>query len=98
MPGITVRHEFDNFGTIEKLPDFGWLSISLILVMFAYGGWNDAAFVAAEVRDPRRNIPRALILGVGIIIVVYLLVNAAYIQGLGFDTLLGFTNAPARVI
>jgi basic amino acid/polyamine antiporter, APA family len=63
----------------------GWQALAIILVLYAYGGWNDAAFVAAEVRDPRRNIPRALILGVGLIMVIYLLVNAAYLTGLGFD-------------
>ena len=62
-----------------------WGALAIILVLYAYGGWNDAAFVAAEVRNPRRNIPLALLLGVGIIIVVYLLINAAYIAGLGFD-------------
>ena len=38
----------------------GWQALAIILVLYAYGGWNDAAFVAAEVRDPKRNIPRAL--------------------------------------
>jgi amino acid transporter len=68
-----------------EVGDFTWGSLSLILVLYAYGGWNDAAFVAAEVREPRRNIPRALLYGVGVITVLYLLVNAAYLVGLGFD-------------
>ncbi|MFO0964676.1 MAG: amino acid permease [Gemmataceae bacterium] len=63
---------------------WGWQSLALILVLYAYGGWNDAAFVAAEVRDPQRNIPRALIFGIGSITLIYLLVNFAYILGLGF--------------
>jgi amino acid transporter len=57
----------------------------MILVLYTYGGWNDAAFVAAEVRDPKRNIPRALIFGTLGITVIYLLVNTAYIMGLGFS-------------
>src|SRR5690606_23626771 len=48
------------------------------------GGWNDAAYVAAEVREPRRNLPRALLLGTLLITVVYLLINAAFLVGLGF--------------
>ena len=60
------------------------LGLAMILVLYTYGGWNDAAFVAAEVRDPSKNIPRALALGVGCITAAYLLVNAAYIGGLGF--------------
>jgi amino acid transporter len=59
--------------------------LALILVLYAYGGWNDAAFVAAEVRDPRRNVPRALLYGVGIITLIYFFINLAYILGLGWD-------------
>jgi amino acid transporter len=63
---------------------FGWTATAMILVLYAYGGWNDAAFVAAEVRNPRRNIPLALIAGLAVITVVYVLVNGAYLSGLGF--------------
>jgi amino acid transporter len=63
-------------------PSFG---LAMVFVLYAYGGWNDAAFVAAEVRDRHRNMPRALLLGTGGIMVIYLLVNAAYLWGLGFD-------------
>jgi amino acid transporter len=63
----------------------GWGALAMILVLYAYGGWNDAAFVAAEVRNPRRNIPLALLLGVGIVTLIYLLINIAYLRGLGFD-------------
>ncbi len=64
----------------------GW-PLAMILVLYAYGGWNDAAFVAADVRDRRRNIPRALLLGIGIITVCYVLLNAAYLATLGFEGL-----------
>jgi amino acid transporter len=75
-------------------------ALAFILVLYAYGGWNDAAFVAAEVRNPRRNIPRALFIGIGIISVVYILVNAAYINGLGWANVTGFNpkSIPLRVI
>lgn len=64
----------------------GW-PLAMILVLYAYGGWNDAAFVAADVKDRKRNIPRALLLGIGVISVCYLLVNAAYLATLGFEGL-----------
>jgi basic amino acid/polyamine antiporter, APA family len=75
-------------------------ALALILVMFAYGGWNDAAFVAAEIREPKRNIPRALFLGVAVIATVYVLVNAAYINNVGWDNTTNSTNGPlpAQVI
>ena len=56
----------------------GWL-LALIPVMFTYSGWNAAAYVAEEVRDPGRNVPRALALGTGAVIAIYLLLNALYL-------------------
>ncbi len=70
----------------EDRAPLGWDTLAIILVLYAYGGWNEAAFVAAEVRDQKKNIPRALIFGVGLITVIYVLVNMAYITGLGFET------------
>ena len=61
------------------------IGLALVFVLSAYGGWNDAVFVTAEVRDPRRNLPKALIFGIMGITVVYLAVNAAYLAVLGFD-------------
>src|SRR5262249_44494820 len=64
-----------------KETNFG---LAVVFVLYAFGGWNDAAFVAAEVRK-RRNIIRSLILGVVIITVIYLAVNVAYLRVLGFE-------------
>jgi len=55
-----------------------WL-FALIAVMFTYSGWNAAAYVAEEVRDPGRNVPRALAIGTAAVIVVYLLLNLLYL-------------------
>ncbi len=65
-------------------PAKGSFSFALILVMFAYAGWNDATAVAPEVRDAQRNLPRALLYGLGFIVLLYLAVNAAYLNVLGF--------------
>ena len=70
---------------VEKPMGGPGIGLAMILVLYAYGGWNDAAFVAAEVREGRRNIPRVLILGTSVIMLIYLLVNAAYLLGLGFE-------------
>ncbi len=59
--------------------------LAMVFILYAYGGWNDAAFVAAEVRDRRRNMPLALVGGVAAITAIYLAVNAAYLVALGFD-------------
>jgi amino acid transporter len=78
--------------------DLGWDSLALILVLYAYGGWNDAAFVAAEVREPRRNVPRALLFGIGIITLIYVLINLAFIMGLGFDKARQRGSLPALLL
>ncbi|MFV1967228.1 MAG: APC family permease, partial [Pirellulaceae bacterium] len=61
------------------------LGLAMIFVLYTYGGWNDAAFVAAEVKNRKKNLPRVLLLGTGSIMVIYLLVNAGYMWGLGFE-------------
>ncbi|MHC4843593.1 MAG: APC family permease, partial [Planctomycetota bacterium] len=60
------------------------LQLALILVMFTYGGWNEMAYVAAEVKNPKRNIVRALLTGTIAVTVLYFLINAAFIYTLGF--------------
>lgn len=61
------------------------LNLAMILVMFAYGGWNDVVFVAAETHEPRRNIPKALLLSLGIVAAVYLAMNFAFVHTLGYE-------------
>lgn len=56
------------------------LASAIVLVMFAYSGWNAAAYIAEEIRDPARNLPRALIIGTLTVIGLYLLVNVAYLS------------------
>jgi len=85
-------------------------NLAMILVLFAYGGWNEMAYVAAEVRNPRKNIVRALILGTGAVTLIYVLVTAAFVHALGLEgsrnsqgvaaEVLGFAIGPwaARVI
>ena len=55
-----------------------WL-FALIAVMFTYSGWNAASYLAEEIRDPGRNVPRALAIGTAAVIAVYLLLNLLYI-------------------
>jgi APA family basic amino acid/polyamine antiporter len=53
--------------------------LALIPVMFTYSGWNAAAYMAEEVRNPERNVPMALILGTAAVVVIYLLLNVLYL-------------------
>lgn len=61
------------------------LSVALILVLFTFGGWNEMAYVAAEVKNPTRNIVRALVLGTVAVTLLYLLVNGAFLWSLGYE-------------
>jgi len=57
---------------------FDW-ALAFILVMFAFSGWNAASYVAEEIRDPGRNVPRALALGTGVVVLLYLGLNFLYV-------------------
>jgi APA family basic amino acid/polyamine antiporter len=57
----------------------GWF-LGLIVVMFVYSGWNAAAYMAEEVRNPGRNLPLALALGTGAVTVIYILINVLYLK------------------
>src|SRR5205085_381952 len=80
--------------TIQALIAFG---AALIPAQFAYGGWQTACFVAGEVREPKKTLPRGLLLGVLGVIVVYLSVNYVCVHALGADGL-AQTKTPASAI
>jgi amino acid transporter len=74
------------------------LAIALVLVLFSFGGWNETAFVAAEVREPRRNIVRAMVLGMAVVTVIYLAVNASFLHVLGFHGLASSEAVAAETV
>jgi len=65
----------------------GSVALAMIFVLWTYGGWNENAYVAAEVKEPQSNIPRSLLLGTGLVTLVYLGINWVFLYGLGFDKL-----------
>lgn len=73
-------------------------SLALILVLFTFGGWNEIAYVAAEVVNPARNIIRALVLGTASVTLLYLLVNGAFLWALGHAGLAGSQAVAADTI
>jgi amino acid transporter len=66
--------------------------LAMLFVLLSYGGWNEAAYISAEIRDVKRNMVRALLWGIGIITTIYLLINLAFLHGLG---LTGMANSKA---
>ncbi len=94
-PGATVTISTGSTATIwQSLIAFG---AALIPAQFAYGGWQTACFVAGEVREPRRNLPRGLLFGVLGVIVVYLSVNYVCVHALGAQGL-AQTKTPASAV
>lgn len=61
--------------------------LAMVFVLLSYGGWNEAAYISAEIQNPRRNIVRSLLWSIGIITGIYLLINLAYLQGLGITNM-----------
>ncbi len=76
---------------------FTWegLQLAFILVFFTFGGWNEMAYVAAEIKHPRQNIVRALVAGTVAVTALYLLINGAFLSALG---LAGLSSSPAVAV
>lgn len=77
---------------------FGMVGLALIFVLFTYGGWNEAAYLSAEIENPRRNITKVLLLGIGIVTAIYLLVNLAMLAGLGREGMAGSDAVAADLL
>jgi APA family basic amino acid/polyamine antiporter len=76
-------------------PAFG---AALVPVLFAYGGWQTASFVAAELRSPQRDLPRGLLIGVSGVVLLYLLVNIVCLRVLGMEGLARTTTPASDVM
>src|ERR1044072_1743501 len=76
---------------LDLLTAFG---AAMVPVIFAYGGWQTATFVAGEIKEPRKNLPRGLIYGVSGVVLLYLAANVVYISVLG-TTGLAASSTPA---
>jgi len=75
-------------------PSIGAFGLAMVFVLLTYGGWNEAAYISAELKDVRRNMARSFALSIAIITVLYLLVTWAYWRGLGLEGL-AKSEAPA---
>jgi amino acid transporter len=76
----------------------GALDFALLFVLFTYGGWNEAAYLGGEVKDPRRNMLKVLLLGIVAVTTLYLLVNIGYVMALGLSGVAGSKAVAADVM
>jgi APA family basic amino acid/polyamine antiporter len=69
----------------------GWkqLGLSLMWIMFAYSGWNAATYIGSEIKNPQKNLPRSLLLGTSLVILLYALINILYLYAIPPDEIQG---------
>ena len=90
-PYSLTKPVFDQAPSWSLLASFG---AAMVPVLFAYGGWQTANFIAAEIKNPQRNLPRALVMGVAGVVTLYVTVNLVYVRTLG-PAELANTTVPA---
>jgi amino acid transporter len=76
----------------------GALDFALLFVLFTYGGWNEAAYLGGEVRDPKRNMLKVLVLGIVLVTALYLVVCVGYLAALGLSGVAGSKAVAADVM
>ena len=77
------------FAEMSRTDTFSAFGTSLIFVMFTFSGWNAAAYVAGEMKDPQKDLPKALMLGTVTVLILYLGLNVVYFYGANVDELAG---------
>jgi APA family basic amino acid/polyamine antiporter len=100
--GIQVMAGIARFDVSASLKtSFGFLTMigtAMVPVLFAYGGWQTATFVAGEIREPAKNLPRALVIGVTAVVILYLAVNFVCVRALGVAGLANTTTPASDVM
>jgi APA family basic amino acid/polyamine antiporter len=92
--GLSVgQGSWDHFGRVAERtstsPLVEQFAISLFWVMFGYSGWNAATYVAEELREPHRTLPRALIAGTTMVALLYFALNTVFIYGAPLESMKG---------
>jgi APA family basic amino acid/polyamine antiporter len=96
--GFTIGDgSWGHFEAPAAVAPANWL-LALVPVMFSYSGWNAAAYVAEEIRDPYRFLPRALALGTGAVVIVYLLLNLLFVYSIPVPALAALEGSVMDVI
>jgi APA family basic amino acid/polyamine antiporter len=90
LSGNGDLNNFTSEGTISSgLAGWKTIGLSLMWIMFAYSGWNASTYLGAEIKNPLKTLPRSLILGTGIVILLYLGLNVLYVYGIKPDEMKG---------
>src|SRR3954467_7535361 len=82
---VTFAPQASDFSHIISAP----FAISLVFVMYSFSGWNAATYIIGEMKDPERNLPRAMLLGTLVVLLLYVALNAVFLYTAPVDKLAG---------
>jgi APA family basic amino acid/polyamine antiporter len=76
-------------GVSQGLAGWKTIGLSLMWIMFAYSGWNASTYMGAEIKDPLKTLPRSLLAGTGLVVLIYVAVNCLYVYSIRPDEMKG---------
>lgn len=83
---LSGKGDFGNFNeeniVNQNFPGWKTVGLSLMWIMFAYSGWNASTYLGAEIKNPAKILPRSLVFGTGLVMILYLALNALYVYGI----------------
>jgi amino acid transporter len=88
----------DNPSVFSSNPPLGMLGLGMVFVLLTFGGWNESAYISAELKGTSKTIVTVIVASLAVITVIYLLVNIALINGLGLKALASSKAAPADLL
>ena len=88
---------FPNSSTFSNDNSFTALGSALLATMYAYDGWIAVGNIAGEMKNPRRDLPRAIFLGLGLVMIIYLLINTAYLMTMPMEQISGNQKAASEI-
>ncbi len=90
VAAVGYGFSFPNHAAVQgpsSLSESPAMGKAMIFVLLTYGGWNEAAYLSAEVRDPNRSMVRVLVYSIALITIIYLLINSAFMYSLGLPAM-----------
>ncbi len=88
----------DNPPLFSSTPQLGMLGLGMVFVLLTFGGWNESAYISAELKGTSKTIVTVIVVSLVVITIIYLLVNIALINGLGLKALASSKAAPADLL
>ncbi len=103
LAAVGVAVGWGRWQNLNDLPSMGASEIesaafSLVFIAYAFTGWNGAAYIAGEIDQPQRRLPRAIFMGMAIVVILYAALNLFYALALPADTVKALVEDPANTL